>query len=59
MAVAYELCDMRERALETLQKSIEAGHALKVIRNEPELLRLRGDVRYRRIVASAPVKRPA
>jgi serine/threonine-protein kinase len=59
IAVAYEICDMRDRALSALQQSVEAGHALKLIRNEPELLRLRSDVRYRQIVASASTKRPA
>jgi serine/threonine-protein kinase len=60
MAVAYEICELRERALETLEKSLAAGFTPKEIRNEPELLKLRSeDSRYHRIMAAPAVKRPA
>jgi eukaryotic-like serine/threonine-protein kinase len=51
MAVAYELSGKREEALRALEASIKAGYADREIRNEPELMNLRSDVRYHRMVA--------
>jgi eukaryotic-like serine/threonine-protein kinase len=51
-AVAYEVCGMRDKALTALEKAMKAGYAQKEVRGEPELLNLRNDIRFHRIVAS-------
>ncbi len=49
LALAYEVCHRRERALDCLNKSIRAGYSLKEVENEPELIELRKDPRYQGI----------
>jgi len=49
VAFTYELCGRRELALEALELALEGGHPLEEVENEPELTRLREDVRYHRL----------
>jgi eukaryotic-like serine/threonine-protein kinase len=53
MAIAYELCGERDKALNSLQAAVKAGQSLADLKNEPDLASLRTDPRYHRIVMSA------
>ena len=55
-AVVHELCGEREPALAALSASVKAGYGLREIKNEPELVALRADARYQRLLASQPAK---
>lgn len=57
IAVAREVCGQRDKALLALEKAVKAGYAEKEVRGEPELLSLRNDVRYHKLVA--PLAAPA
>jgi tetratricopeptide (TPR) repeat protein/predicted Ser/Thr protein kinase len=46
VAVAYELCGGREKALDGLLAAVKAGQSLDEIKNDPELVSLRADPRY-------------
>ena len=46
VAVTYELCRNRDKALEVLLASVKAGQSLDDIKNDPELVSLRADPRY-------------
>jgi len=50
--VVYHLAGQRERALEALVESVQAGYSLAEIRADPELADLRRDPRYWQAVAS-------
>ena len=52
IGVAYEVCGKRDQALIALERAMKAGYAEKEVRGEPELLNLRNDIRYHKIVAS-------
>ena len=54
MAVAYEVCALRGRALTMLEKSLKAGYAQREVRNDPELLKLRNDIRYHKLLSALP-----
>lgn len=56
MTVAYELCGKRDDALRTLEASLKAGYAEREIRNDPELLSLRNDIRYHRLMSRLATK---
>jgi serine/threonine protein kinase/tetratricopeptide (TPR) repeat protein len=45
-ALVYELCGMREKALEALRAALQAGYSRSDIASAPELARLREDARY-------------
>lgn len=49
LAVAHEICDRRDEALEALERALVAGYPLDELRRDPELLKLRRDVRYHRL----------
>jgi tetratricopeptide (TPR) repeat protein/predicted Ser/Thr protein kinase len=49
--VTYELAGKRDEALATLEQALERGYGIIEVRADPELARLRTDVRYHRIVA--------
>jgi serine/threonine-protein kinase len=50
-AVTYELAGRRDEALATLERALQRGYGIVEIRADPELAKLRTDVRYHRIVA--------
>jgi tetratricopeptide (TPR) repeat protein len=51
LVVAYEVCDRREPALAVLARALRDGLPLTEAQRDPELLALRGDVRYHRLLA--------
>jgi eukaryotic-like serine/threonine-protein kinase len=50
-AVTYELAGDRASALTTLERALERGYSLAEVRMDPELAKLRNDVRYHRLIA--------
>ncbi len=57
LAVASEICRRRETALAALEMALQAGFSVTELQADPELLELRQDVRYHRLVASANLER--
>ncbi len=55
IAVAYEVCGVRDQALSALARALKAGYAETEVRGDPELLNLRNDVRYHRMIAALSV----
>jgi len=58
IAVAYELCGNRDKALDVLLASVKAGQSLDDIKNDPELVSLRSDPRYQLKIAGAAKSSP-
>jgi serine/threonine-protein kinase len=54
LGVSSEILGQRERAIGFVDRALRAGYAEKEIRGEPELLNLRNDVRYHKLMASRP-----
>ncbi|RPH54819.1 tetratricopeptide repeat protein, partial [bacterium] len=50
LVVAHEVCGRREPALAGLEKALHNGYPLAEVQRDPELLALRGDVRYHRLL---------
>jgi len=50
LAVVYELSADRERSLTAVEGALKAGYPLHELQNEPELLTLRSDARYHRLI---------
>jgi serine/threonine-protein kinase len=50
--MVYELAGQRDKALRDLESALRAGYALKEIDNEPELVTLRADPKYHRVLAA-------
>jgi hypothetical protein len=50
LVVADEVCGRREPALAVLERALRNGLPLADIQRDPELLALRGDVRYHRLL---------
>jgi eukaryotic-like serine/threonine-protein kinase len=50
LTVVYELAGDRRRALELLEDALKAGYPLKEVQSEPELIALRADARYHRLI---------
>lgn len=50
IVVADEVCGRREPALAMLEKALHNGYSLAEVQRDPELLALRGDVRYHRLL---------
>ncbi|MGA7379627.1 MAG: protein kinase [Terriglobales bacterium] len=46
VAVAYELCSDRDKALDVLLAAVKSGQSLDDVKNDPELVALRADPRY-------------
>ena len=60
LVVADEVCGRREPALAVLETALRNGYPLADVQRDPELLALRGDVRYHRLlVRLAPASRAA
>ena len=51
VAVTLELCDRRGEALDALEQALRAGFSQQEVGNDPELVELRGDVAYHRLLA--------
>jgi serine/threonine-protein kinase len=49
--ISYEVTGDRSKALQALEKAIEAHYSLQEIKNEPELTSLRTDRRYQEVLA--------
>lgn len=52
LVLVYEICGQREQALDALSAALEKGHSLEDIKRDPELLEMRKDPKYHRIVTS-------
>jgi tetratricopeptide (TPR) repeat protein len=50
LVVADEVCGRRQPALAMLEKALRHGYSLAEVQRDPELLALRGDVRYHRLL---------
>jgi tetratricopeptide (TPR) repeat protein len=50
MAVAYEVCTHREKALAALERALRAGLPIDEVKKDPELLGLRADARYHDLI---------
>ena len=50
-AVVYEITGRRELALRDLEAALKSGYSLREVANEAELLKLRSDARYHRMLA--------
>ncbi len=53
LAIACEVAGDRERALGLLQRAIQQGFSLSEVAREPDLLNLRGDTRFQRLLSKA------
>ncbi len=57
MAIAYEVCHQRDKALDSLEAALKAGQSIAELKSEPELASLRTDPRYHlRILNANPPK---
>jgi serine/threonine-protein kinase len=54
--VTYELAGRRDEALATLERALQRGYGIIEVRADPELARLRTDVRYHRLVSKLTTK---
>jgi serine/threonine-protein kinase len=52
LAVASEICGERERALGALARALRKGYSIEEVQHDPELLALREDVRYHRLMTA-------
>ena len=50
-AIAYEIAGRRDEALRDLEAAITGGYSMREIANEAELVKLRTDARYHRLLA--------
>src|SRR6185436_10652032 len=51
LVTVYELCGQRPQALETMSAALKAGYSIEEFRRDPELLELRKDSGYHKLVA--------
>jgi eukaryotic-like serine/threonine-protein kinase len=54
LAVASEVCGERERALAALARALQKGYSIEEAGRDPEMLALREDLRYHRLMTAAP-----
>ena len=50
LVLVYEICGLRERALDALAAALKKGYTLEEINRDPELLEMRKDPKYRKLV---------
>ena len=50
---AYEVMDMRDRALEMMEAYLDAGGPLDEVEKNPDLLDMQNDTRYKALIKSA------
>jgi serine/threonine-protein kinase len=51
LVLIYEICGLREQALEAMGAALKTGYSLEEFSRDPELLELRKDPRYHKLVA--------
>jgi serine/threonine-protein kinase len=51
LGVAYEVCGRRDEALDAIAMAAAAGYSLEQLQRDPELVKLRADVRFHRFVS--------
>jgi len=56
--LTYEQLGQREKALEALSEALRVGYSLEQISKDPELVDLRQDVRYHRVLLKHSEKEP-
>ena len=57
MAIAYEVCRQRDKALDVLEAAVKAGQSMADLKSEPEFAALRADPRFHlRILNANPPK---
>jgi serine/threonine-protein kinase len=54
--VTYELAGRRDEALAVLERALQRGYGIIEVRADPELEKLRTDVRYHRLIAKLSTK---
>jgi serine/threonine-protein kinase len=59
LVAADEVCGRREPALAMLERALHNGYPLADVQRDPELLALRGDVRYHRLLVRLASASPA
>ena len=50
----YEICGQRKQALDTMAAALKAGYSMEEFRRDPELLELRKDPGFLKLVATLP-----
>ena len=58
MAIAYEVCHQRDKALDLLEAAVKAGQSVADLKSEPEFAALRADPRYHLRILNASVGKP-
>jgi serine/threonine-protein kinase len=54
LVTVYEICGQRKQALDTMAAALKAGYSLEEFRRDPELLELRKDPGFLKLVATLP-----
>lgn len=55
LALAFELAGARSRSLAALAQAIRGGYSIEEVKDDPELIALRRDVQYQRMMAANPM----
>ena len=58
MAIAFEVCHQRDKALDVLESAIKAGQSMADLKSEPEFAALRADPRYHLRMLNANPPKP-
>jgi tetratricopeptide (TPR) repeat protein/tRNA A-37 threonylcarbamoyl transferase component Bud32 len=58
MSIGYELCQKRDKSLDTLVAALKAGQSMADLKSEPELAGLRADPRYHLRILNANLSKP-
>jgi serine/threonine-protein kinase len=56
LVTVYEICRQRKQALDTMAAALKAGYSIDEFRRDPELLQLRKDPGFLKLVATPPDK---
>jgi eukaryotic-like serine/threonine-protein kinase len=56
LCVVYELAGNREQALKALERALKQGYPAQELQKEPELVALRADARYHRLIDASGAK---
>jgi serine/threonine-protein kinase len=55
LVLVYEICGRRQQALDALAAALRQGYSLEEISRDPELLEMRMDPKYRKLVVQFPI----